>query len=161
MPLHQELTAMEQLRRCITNTDAVLKFVLAGNAYFTLRSAVTGTRFTYRVAMPRKAREDAKLGFRPWYYVSLLNGPDNTRNYTWIGTITANGKFQLRNPGKDAPSLRAFTWFLRYVEESSNRNQLPVTLEFWHEGRCGRCGRLLTVPSSIVRGIGPECAGRL
>jgi predicted metal-dependent hydrolase len=27
-----------------------------------------------------------------------------------------------------------------------------------HEGKCGRCGRLLTVPSSIESGIGPECS---
>jgi hypothetical protein len=30
-------------------------------------------------------------------------------------------------------------------------------LEVWHEGRCGRCGRALTVPESVERGIGPEC----
>ncbi len=26
-----------------------------------------------------------------------------------------------------------------------------------HEGRCGRCGRTLTVPESVTEGIGPEC----
>jgi hypothetical protein len=30
-------------------------------------------------------------------------------------------------------------------------------LEIWHEGRCGRCGRKLTVPESIHNGYGPEC----
>ena len=150
----------------ITNTDAALRFVLAGNAYFTLRSVPTSNRFTYRVAMPKKARQDAKLGAAPWYYVRLLNGPDNTRNYTWIGTILSTGKFKLqtcidKNPGMDAPSVRAFLWFYQYIVESSNRAQLPMTVEFWHEGRCGRCGRLLTVPSSIARGIGPECAGHV
>jgi hypothetical protein len=34
---------------------------------------------------------------------------------------------------------------------------LGATLEFWHEGRCGRCGRRLTVPDSIASGYGPEC----
>jgi hypothetical protein len=148
----------------ITNTDEALKFIMAGNAYFTLRSVRTSTRYTYRMAMPKKAREDAKLGSRPWYYVSLLNGPDNTHNYTWMGTILANGNFKQapqRFVGMDAPSMRAFLWFYRYLNESSNRSQLPMDVEFWHEGRCGRCGRLLTVPESIARGIGPECAGRL
>lgn len=32
--------------------------------------------------------------------------------------------------------------------------------EVWHEGRCGRCGRKLTVPESIETGIGPDCAKR-
>lgn len=31
-------------------------------------------------------------------------------------------------------------------------------IEVWHEGRCGRCARRLTVPESILIGIGPECA---
>jgi hypothetical protein len=31
----------------------------------------------------------------------------------------------------------------------------------WHEGRCGRCGRKLTVPESIESGFGPECASIL
>jgi hypothetical protein len=35
-----------------------------------------------------------------------------------------------------------------------------VDLEVWHEGRCGACGRRLTVPESIERGLGPECYGR-
>ena len=36
---------------------------------------------------------------------------------------------------------------------------LPKTVEVWHEGICGRCGRKLTVPESVERGLGPECAG--
>jgi len=27
--------------------------------------------------------------------------------------------------------------------------------------RCGRCGRVLTVPESVESGFGPECIGRL
>lgn len=146
----------------MNNTDEVLKFVMAGNAYFTLRSVRTGTRFTYRIAMPKAAR----VAPHPWYYISLLNGPDNTSNYMWMGTICGDGKFRQQKkvstaPGMDAPSMRAILWFLRYLQESTNRNQLPMDVEFWHEGRCGRCGRLLTVPESIARGIGPECAGRV
>lgn len=36
---------------------------------------------------------------------------------------------------------------------------IPPSLEVWHEGRCGRCGRALTVPESIASGIGPVCEG--
>ena len=34
------------------------------------------------------------------------------------------------------------------------------TVQVWHEGRCGKCGRKLTVPESLTSGLGPECAGR-
>jgi hypothetical protein len=41
-------------------------------------------------------------------------------------------------------------------------NKLKITnylnFEVWHEGKCGKCGRALTVPSSILTGIGPECS---
>jgi hypothetical protein len=33
-------------------------------------------------------------------------------------------------------------------------------MELWHEGRCGKCGRALTVPESIESGLGPVCESR-
>jgi len=38
---------------------------------------------------------------------------------------------------------------------------LPAQVQFWHEGRCGRCNRRLTVPESITLGFGPDCAAEL
>lgn len=146
-------TMEEMMNGQITSATAALQFMLAGNAYFTLVSKVTGTRFTYRVGMPKKARDQAK----PWYYVSLLNGPDNTSNYTWMGTILSHGGYRYARVGADAPSTKAFLWILEHLQAG----RMPSNVEFWHEGRCGRCGRLLTVPESVARGIGPECAGRL
>jgi hypothetical protein len=35
--------------------------------------------------------------------------------------------------------------------------KLQDFVEVWHEGTCGKCGRALTVPSSIENGLGPEC----
>jgi hypothetical protein len=39
--------------------------------------------------------------------------------------------------------------------------ELPGGYKIHHEGRCGKCGRLLTVPESVETGIGPECAKRM
>lgn len=143
-------------RKLITNTDAALRFVMAGNAYFTLRSKRTEARYTFRVAAP-KSNQDIR-------FVSLLVGPDNVSNYAYIGLIKENGEFTLTKGskmGEDTLPVRAFKWFYVYLRESTNRLQLPMDVEFWHEGRCGRCGRMLTVPESIAAGIGPECAGRM
>ena len=146
----------EQMRPGQLKTaEAALAFILAGNAYFTVRSKKTGTRFTFRVAIPKWARKEDKDVF----YVSLLNGPDNTSNYTYMGMIR-DGRFSLAKKTlitKDAPSYKA----LEFTMMNLGRKHLPTTLEIWHEGRCGRCGHMLTVPESIERGIGPECAGRL
>ena len=40
------------------------------------------------------------------------------------------------------------------------RAVLPANVTVWHEGKCGACGRKLTVPDSIKSGIGPVCAAR-
>lgn len=135
----------------IDSMDDAREFILAGNAYFTLRSRATGTRFTYRV----RASEDGRV-----HFVSVLSGSDNENAYSYFGIIKAGREW--RHGGAkaraaiDSPSVAAFAWFWRRAFED-----MPTSLEFWHEGRCGRCGRLLTVPESLARGIGPECAKRV
>lgn len=144
-----------------TPTDA-LAFMLAGNAYFTLRSAKTGVRYTYRMSLPHKTDETCRFCKRrpcdcePNYFVSLLTGPENESDYAYVGLVRRN-EFRLTQASKlNANSLpvRAFSWAFANL----TKNELPETLEIWHEGRCGRCGRKLTVPESIAAGIGPECA---
>ena len=141
------------------------KFALAGNAYFTALSAKTGTRFTFRVTragLDHPARDTQP----PVWWVFLLRGADNTRDYAFLGSLRPDvpGSAQLRyaqsvrSPVRlDAPGARAARWVLPRVA-----NGLPTPhCEIYHEGRCGRCGRLLTVPESIISGFGPECISHL
>ena len=139
-----------------------MDFILAGNAYFTIRSRRTGTRFTYRVSLPRDKEEPQGPDKR--YFVSLLTGPDNWSNYTYIGLISVRPgqpggpEFRLTKGSKlsmDAPGVKAFAWAWARI---ATGQPIPAGLEVWHEGKCGRCGRKLTVPESIASGIGPECA---
>lgn len=135
----------------ITDIAAIKRFVLGGNARFTLVSGKTGTRFTYRVRASECGR------FR---WVNLLTGPDNDSSYEFLGTIFEDGSYRHGKRSRvagEAPSAVAFQWFFDVVASG----MVPSTLEFWHEGRCGRCGRVLTVPESIATGFGPECAGIL
>jgi len=145
-----------------TTAQQALQFIFAGNAYFTLRSRATGNRFTYRVATPKRARAKNE----EFWYLSLLNGPDNDHNYSYMANLKGRPRPGLKprfwqtdkcRVGPDAPATKAFLWTL----ERLVAGRLPDNLEVWHEARCGRCGRRLTVPESIASGIGPECAGRL
>lgn len=131
------------------------KFITAGRAVFTVVSKKTGARFTYRV------REGAPLGSRaPKLFASVLSGPDNTADYTYLGMIEtlSDGTPAQLVPTRasavatNAPSFRALEWLLRNLDSDQ--------VEFHHCGRCARCGRALTVPSSIASGFGPECAGK-
>ena len=132
--------------------DSIDKFIFAGNAYFTVRNSRTGNRFTFRVSKPKNKRGDGEV-----HFVSVLTGPENTNNYSFLGTIFDKTNFRYSRKsaiGADAQSAKAWEWFFQ------KRNSLPDFIEVWHAGRCCRCGRMLTVPESIEAGIGPECAGR-
>jgi len=126
-----------------------LSFILAGNALFTLKSNKTGTRFTYKVLIDQKNNS--------MYSVSYMNGKDNTKDFKKVGHI------EIVN------SMPKFKCTAFYERESKPVVAFDVVflnlcislymkdLEIWHEGRCCRCGRVLTVPESIEMGIGPEC----
>lgn len=133
------------------------RYILGGRGIITTRSLKTGTHFTYKF----KLSKDKQVCF-----VSVLGGRDNTVDYRYIGTIwighSAAGyqDFRWSNKsriGVNAPSVQAFAWVWRKLIAG----RIPANLEIFHEGRCGRCGRLLTTPESVERGFGPECAGIL
>jgi hypothetical protein len=139
--------------RLMTAGDAE-SFMLAGKATVTLVSVKTGARFTYRItASPDKT----------CHFVALLSGSDNEGDYKYLGRIARTmfwgGRKVPREGdiGRDAPSMKAFAWAWQRVVSG----QLPESLEIWHEDRCGRCARKLTVPSSISRGFGPECSTKM
>lgn len=151
-----------ELKGQMSSPEVISQYMLAGNAYFTLRSAKTQTRFTYRVA---KSKPDPKNPQKSAvWFVSVLTGTDNQGDYSYMGIIDG-GKFRFTAKSKvtgQAPSGKAFQWFHEVLAKAlATFGTLPAGLEFWHEGRCGRCGRALTVPESVERGIGPECASKL
>lgn len=129
-----------------------LDFITAGNAIFTLKSMKTGNHFTYKVSKSKK-RDDI-------LFVGLLNGQDNLNDYAPMCYIKIEANKMptvLRSTrtwiSSEAPSYKAFEYvFKKLVLDIEIDN-----VEIWHQGRCCRCGKLLTVPESIENGIGPEC----
>jgi hypothetical protein len=161
--------------------DSIEEFIFAGNATFTLVSLKTGVRFTYIVRVKKgdldlldlnKAHSESDMvppskrmsESEVVYFVNLLRGPNNEQDFAYMGVVrqkparffwtAASGKV-----GRGAPAHKAIVWMLDALQ--CRRDVLGKTLEVWHEGRCGRCGRKLTVPESIAAGLGPECAGRM
>lgn len=134
------------------DVEKALDFITAGRAIVTFKSVKTGTRFTYKVSVSKK---NEKILF-----VGLLNGNDNLNDYApmcyirlddcKLPTILKSTKTWI---SEDAQSYKAF----KYVFNNLVLGIEMKGLEIWHEGRCCRCGKLLTVPESIENGIGPEC----
>ena len=124
-------------------------YAMAGDATLTVKNPLTDGRFTYRIGKS----DDGKV-----WFVSVLAGQDNTADYRYIGIIggqSFNSGFRTTAKSAypaDAKCVRAFKWFYSNMESTS--------VQVWHEGTCGRCGRKLTVPESIASGIGPTCASK-
>jgi len=138
----------------MTDPETVLAFVLAGSSRFTLVSKTTGDRLTYWVRKP------SRFTVKQPHFVKILCGSDNTASYAFVGTIFNRETYRPghKNAFKwEAPAQKAFVWFWAQLK----LGRLSDKMEFWHSGRCGRCGRVLTVPSSIKAGIGPECASMI
>jgi hypothetical protein len=158
----------------------------AGNAHggrFTLVSAKSGARYTYRVKPPsgavgapckrcdgtgywqgrrgypcRACDATGIAGESDRLFVSVLTGQDNTSDYSYLGQIITrphpryeHGRKSRLSP--DAPSARAIAWYCARLFGAGSLADVTV----YHDGTCGRCGRDLTDPLSVARGIGPEC----
>jgi hypothetical protein len=144
----------------LTNGTSARAFILAGNARLTLVSVKTGTRFTFRVRakdVPLTEGAAAPDATKTLFFVQVLNGQDNDSDYAFLGTIFEGTTYRHGRKSSvsvDAPSAKGFAWAWSFLA----KGELPPGCEVWHEGKCGRCGRALTVPASIASGIGPKCA---
>lgn len=134
------------------SADKVKEFFFAGNATLTLRNVDSGNRFTYRIDTPKKQKNPNK----PVFFVNVMDGCDNETGFTFVGTIFGKNVYKhhkgskIGERDKSVGVIKAFLDFL-------SKNKMPKSVEVWHEGKCGRCGRKLTVPESIYTGIGPDC----
>lgn len=133
------------------------KFFFGGNATFTIESERTGEHKTFKIRRP-----EANDRFpHPCFFVSLLTGPCNETNYTYIGKVNEfTGELTLTKGSKrndNSPDVLTFRWFMKHLFS----DKVLVNAKVHHEGKCGCCGRKLTVPESIERGIGPECFSRM
>lgn len=128
----------------IIKHEEAMNFILAGKAIVTFLNTQSENRFTFKV---KKAKES------DLYFVSVLTNPDM---YQYIGTVS-NGIFKIGKKSKisaDAQSVKVFDFVMKKLKSKA----LSSVVEIWHEGKCGRCGRTLTVPESIKTGLGPECS---
>ena len=132
------------------------EFVLAGKAIFSVKND-KGQHYTFKI-IHQKGNDQ----FPPVWFIFLLTGPDNTSDYTYMGKIDAEtGKVILTAKSKysaDSLPVKVADFGLRIIY---GKQALPAGYGINHEGYCGRCARLLTVPESVESGIGPECAKKM
>lgn len=135
------------------------KFVVAGYATFTVeppadfKHSEGQPHFTYCV----QRKESVQYGVK--YFVKVLTGPDNTRDFTYMGVLNhRSGEVYATEKSKIgglrlAVAQRVLLAIFQQRPERIEESGWSVH----HEGRCGCCGRKLTTPESIATGIGPVC----
>lgn len=142
--------------------DISREFILAGNAVFTIELPADfrlkhnlSPHYTFRVK-----HKEANNKYRENWFVSFLTGPNNTEDYTYLGTLNPrDGQLKITK-GKlhqEHILIRLFNRVLALVWNNDVEPMKNQGFDLHHEGHCGRCGRSLTTPLSIERGIGPEC----
>jgi hypothetical protein len=131
------------------------RFMLAGKAVFTAVSRATGERRTFRI----NRVPDFSEVKRAWFVGILTSGNDEYHYHGMIrGDTSGSIWFSRSNKsrfGGDSIAGKAWDYIFKNVVDGE---RIPPGVDLWHEGKCGRCGRALTVPESIRNGIGPECA---
>jgi hypothetical protein len=141
----------------LRSIDEVKEFVFAGRATFTVVNTLTGNRLTFRLQKPKDRRDDDASPI----FASVMSGPDNERSYSFVGTVfdshdTPNMTYRHSHKSRmlqDSVASKTVAWLVERIKLGF----IPTNVEVWHEGRCGRCNKLLTVPESIENGLGPVC----
>jgi hypothetical protein len=132
-------------------------FFLGGRATFTVTSEKTGAWRTFRLGRSKPNDRFPK----PALFATLLAGPDNENSYVYIGMIEeTTGTLKLTRKSRrtdDSPDVKVLRFVLKHVWSDMMLPNATVR----HMGKCGCCGRTLTVPESLDRGIGPECWNRI
>jgi hypothetical protein len=141
-------------RSLMTIKSEILTYLKGGRATITVLNTRTDKRYTYKV---KAKRVDGKI--QSCYTIKVMTGSDNVKDYTTLGYIPSVGRQNIRKfPGQkigfDDVRSQGFSWLWNQLHSDK---PLPSTVQIWHEGSCSYCGRKLTVPESVSRGVGPEC----
>ena len=126
--------------------DKAADFILGGKAFVTFQNPQSGNRFTYKVV---KHKVD------DIYFVHVFTNPDV---YMFLGTIINYGFRHSKKSkiNRDATSVIVFDYVFHHLVMGT----LNSSIEIFHDGKCGRCGRQLTDPISVETGLGPHCRNK-
>ena len=131
--------------------ENISQFIFGGKALFTVLDTTSGLRFTFKITESK----DKRL-----FFVSGFTGTDNNSHYSYLGIVRKDTRsFERTSKSKVSQDAPIFVNFDIFFSAIKFRTLAPTT-QVWHEGRCGCCGKRLTVPDSISSGFGPFCIGK-
>jgi hypothetical protein len=151
-----------ELVRAVREDAAHTTTPAAPVATATTTAAVAVPNGIYTIVNPDGAHRTLKLEDQSFgtprpgdQIVSYLSGSDNERNYTGFGfvrgtTVRMWRRFEANRDLKECAEVLVNMNTQEY-RDAGLRYAIA-------SGNCWRCGRTLTVPTSLAHGVGPECA---
>ena len=132
------------------------KFLLAGRALFTV-SNPKADHYTFRVRGKESEWPIGSGRMSMTYFVSV-KASGGVYPYRYIGLLNkTTGDIKITAKSEFLPGTKEYDVAKWACNAVIALKQIPDGYHIEHAGRCGKCGRTLTDPVSIERGIGPEC----
>ena len=154
---HEKETTLQQLQiNQISDTTRLGRMLAAGRLTATMRSKATGNHITLSFSAKTKGQDGWKtVPFFEATHVFIQQGQGGWGTPK-VGTFyPTSGKLYTEKGFDSAAWLYAITNTLRAAETGVLDTE---QFDIQEADRCGRCGKQLTDPVSIARGIGPTCA---
>lgn len=137
------------------------KMLAAGDVRVTVTSKKTGEHITIRFKAFKDTRDTPG---KNWTRVPLVEAthvfievPTPGNSWAWadkVGTFYPQSQRFFIADNADPARVYAAQMAAQWL------NGVKFESRIQEESRCGKCGRALTDPVSIERGIGPECYGK-
>ena len=112
---------------------------------FTMKSKKTQKEYTYKIN---------RTFFKGWWY-SHIFVETQYMDFLYLGAYS-NGNLMLKGQINNSPSAIAIAYVLKCIEKNE-LEYINSKTEFYHLGKCLKCGRILTDSKSIEAGLGPYC----
>lgn len=119
---------------------------------------------TYTLVKPNGEYRTVQIAHAKWadnkLVASYLSGPDNTVAYTGCAFV-GGGVVRMWKKFKDDGELAQDVRDLIALNDPTTAHEKFLELAEMYameSGHCMRCGKKLTVPASLHRGLGPVCA---
>ncbi len=127
--------------------------LLAGKTTFTISNS-KNEHYTFKVIQIQNYSR---------YIVKLLTGPDNKRDFTYLGMLWDKSikPVSLTIKSKFNSNSLPYKVFCYAQAVLAGRIELPKGYSILPSGTCFKCGRKLTTPESIKSGYGPTCRERI
>ena len=134
-------------------------FFEMGRAKFVVHND-KGDKYTYKINKKEGKWTNPRTGITAdtvTYFVSCLDGGnDSWMNYQYVGMYRPETG-ELKLTGKSTTDQKIIKIFQWAVDTVRNDKTIPEGYGVLHVGRCCKCAKQLTDPTSISIGIGPDC----